>query len=199
MGMLDRYKKSGGFLQLVQLVETTLGTKREQILKIIHDENPRWAEQVKTKMLTVEKILGWDDQIVADIMKLMNDLTLSVALMGLGKKYEDKVFEFFDNGRKRRIRDLIEIKNPTSGEIAAAYIKIVEEVRAMLMNGSLRFDKLDLSLQIEQNIEDKLASNVSEDFERTSKQITVLTFENKKLQNEIKVLKDKLEQIKKIV
>ena len=40
MSMIDRYKKKGGFLQLLNLLETTGGEKREKFLKMIAEENP---------------------------------------------------------------------------------------------------------------------------------------------------------------
>jgi hypothetical protein len=226
MGLLDRYKKTGGFVQLLQLLETTNPSKRSQFIKMIEDEDSRWAEAIHKKMLTIDRIFSWDDNTVAEVVGSLHELTLAIALHGLGKEREEKIFRTFSSGKKRRILETMENKTPTPAEIGSSYVKIIEEVRDLIKQGHVRLDKVDVELVIPENIEEKLSAqplpdtvyvapaqvvvdaSPSEDTPRAQadgisteklvQQLTLLSSENKKLKNEVKALKDKLEQIKRI-
>lgn len=229
MSMIDRYKKSGGFLQLLQVLETCGPQKKEKFLKLIQDESPAWAEALEKKMLSMERIFKWDANTIAEIMVRLPEVTLAVALKGFTKEQVEMIFKTFSASQKRRIEDLSAEKNPNAGEIAAAFMKIMEEVRAMVKNGYLRFDKFDPDLIVSDGIEEKLggaapaAAKVDDEFssvmletaqqavaqaqagngdreavDKLSSKILVLSEENKRLHKELKVLKEKLEQIRKI-
>ncbi len=207
MGLLDRYRKPGGFVQLLQLVETTTPQKREQFLKMIEEEDSRWSDAIHKKMLSMDRIFSWDDNTVGEIMNRVHELTLAVALQGLSKEREAKVFQTFSTGQKRRITELVQNKKPSPAEISTAHSKIIDEVRNMIKQNILRFEKFDPNLTIEENLEEKLGPTndvkltVTEDAEASEKlsnQVLMLSQENKKLKSEVRILREKLEQIKKI-
>ena len=75
MGMIDRYRKTGGFVQLVALVETCPPAKQEKFLEIIKGEDARWSEAVRTKLLSMEKIYSWSNEVLAEIFGTLQDLT----------------------------------------------------------------------------------------------------------------------------
>lgn len=157
MGMLDRYKKSGGFLQILSLIETCGPQKQEKFLKIIDEEDPRWAEAIRKKMLSVERILTWSNDTLAEIAGTLQVLTLATALHGLTEKQAEKLLKTFPHSKKRQIEELKSEKEGTPGEVSAAYMKIIVEVRNMVSQGYLRLDKVDSELAIEEDIEDLLA------------------------------------------
>jgi len=231
MSMIDRYRKAGGFLQLLQVLETCGPQKKEKFLKMIQDEDAKWATVLESKMLSIERIFKWDANTVAEIMVRIPEGTLAVAMKGFSAEQLELMFRTFSASQKRRIEDIAGTKNPNPAEIAAAYMKIIEEVRSMVKQGFLRFDKFDPELIVEEGIEEKLAggatpgsSKKSEDFssvlvetaeqavaqaqtssgvdreavEKLSAKVLTLAEENKRLNKEMKVLKEKLEQIKKI-
>src|SRR5687768_10826919 len=90
MSMLSRYRKQGGFQQLLQLIETCTSQKREQLLKLIEAEDPAWAKLINTKMVTLEKVFSWDASHVAEVTSQLVPRTLAVLLHGLPKEALDK-------------------------------------------------------------------------------------------------------------
>ena len=82
MAMVDRYKKSGGFVQLLQVLETCGAKKREQFMGIISMESPKWAEAINQKMISLEKIVSWKPEILLEILASVNKLAFAVALKG---------------------------------------------------------------------------------------------------------------------
>ncbi|RYZ83809.1 MAG: hypothetical protein EOP04_19245 [Proteobacteria bacterium] len=74
--MLDRYKKKGGFSQLLNLIETSGGRKQEQFLGLIAQENPAWERELKSKILTVDRIFSWPEDVMSEVLSRIQPLTL---------------------------------------------------------------------------------------------------------------------------
>jgi hypothetical protein len=156
MGMLDRYYKAGGFVQLLALLETCGPIKQQKFMDIIKTEDARWADVLKTKLLSLEKIYSWNDETLAEIVGTMQDLTVAVILTAGTDEFKARINGMLSHGRRRKVEDLMGASNPTQGEISAMNMKIIESVRKMAQEGSLRFEKFDPSMIIEDDIEDKL-------------------------------------------
>lgn len=159
MSMLSRYKKKGGFTQLLNLIETSGGEKREKFLKLIEEEDPRWAEAIKQKMITIKKIFSWDDNTVAEIVSRLNDLTVAVAMHGLDSEAKEKAKKMMGHSRLRKIEDLMAEKAPNPAEISTVFVQILTEVRNLIAQGYLYLEKIDPSLVIDSDMEDKLSTS----------------------------------------
>lgn len=158
MGMLDRYKKKGGFGQLLQLIETSPTKKKEQFLALIAEESPVWEEQLRKKLLTTEKIFSWDQQILVEILTRLQPLTLAVALHGNPPEEVESLLSCLPPITKRKINDLIAEANPNSAERATCLMKIISEVRGFIAQGLIKLDKIDPDLHMPENFEDMLSS-----------------------------------------
>ena len=156
MSALDRYQKSGGFMQLLQLIETCGTQKQEKFLKMVKEADPRWSEAIQKKMLTMTRILTWSDEVVSEIAGSLQDLTLAVALHGLDEEAKKRFYRTFSFSQRRKIEDLYEINKPSDADIGAAFIKIFIEVRKLIHEGALRADKVDPDVFVEDGIEEIL-------------------------------------------
>src|SRR6185312_10872527 len=86
MGLLLRYQRAGGFVQLLQLIETCGKQKQDTFLNMIESEDPRWAKAVRDKMLTIERIFGWDDNPLSEVFSRLPVLTIATAMHGLSQE-----------------------------------------------------------------------------------------------------------------
>ena len=93
MAMLDRYKKKGGFVQLLQLIETSPKAKQEQFLSLIASESPAWEEALRKKTITAEKILSWAPEVLAEVVTRLPPLTVSVILHGMASDEVDRILK----------------------------------------------------------------------------------------------------------
>jgi FliG C-terminal domain len=226
MSMLSRYQKPGGFIQLLQLIETCGKAKQENFLNIVEGEDIRWAQAIKEKMLTVEKIISWDDTVLAEIAARLQPLSLATFLHGLKKEDGDRLLRTFSHAQKRNIDDLFTSKKPNAAEINAAYLKVLQEVRYMIMHAFIRVDKFAPEMVIPEDIEDTLGKPLhiqtphtaqhmptnsrgpvkihavdgpgSDDVPHLRSQVVSLSHENEQLKNDLRVAREKLAQIKKI-
>ena len=237
MGMISRYQKPGGFLQLLQLIETCGKQKQDNFLKMIEQEDPNWAQAIKEKMITIEKLFSWDDAIIAEISGRLQQLTLATAMHGLKEEENNKLLRTYSHSQRRLIEDLNKAKNPVPSEISSAFIKIIQETRNMISQGYLRPDKFAPALSIPDKIEEILGKNPTQrrdsqveaqanpavsqseaqavatptnptangsggasdqELQTLRVKLRVLTTENSNLKTELKLLRDKISQIKKI-
>lgn len=163
MSSLQRYKKAGGFSQLLSLLETFGPAKKEKFLEMIEQESPTWARVLREKMITFERIFSWPDQVVVEIFKNLQPKTLAFALHGLKEDQKAKLMAYFSHAEKRRLDDMIAESAPKPEEIASTLVKVVEQTRKMLKNRELHPDKFDESLQIPEDIESKLEEMAAHD------------------------------------
>ncbi len=160
MGMIDRYKKSGGFIQLLALIESKGPHKREKMLEAVRMEDPKWAMVLEKKMLSMERILSWDIQSLGEVIVRMQDLTLGVAFHGFTEEQRVMALETIGPSQRRRIQEIFDLKNPTKDEISTAFMKIIEQVRQLSEEGQIQLSRIDPDLVVEKEIEEKLASGL---------------------------------------
>jgi hypothetical protein len=156
MAMLDRYRKTGGFNQLLNLLETCGPSKQEKFLELIRAEDPKWADMILTKMLDINRIYGWNQETLAEIIGALQDLTIVVLLHGASDQIRARINSCFTHSQQRKIDALYSEHSPSPLDVTAAHVKVIETVRRMVHTGSLRFDKFDTSLTIEDGIEETL-------------------------------------------
>ncbi|MBX2988824.1 MAG: hypothetical protein KF802_13115 [Bdellovibrionaceae bacterium] len=158
MGMLDRYKKKGGFVQLLTLIETSGKQKQDQFLSLIAQENPVWEETIRKKTLTLEKILTWNSTYLSEVLSRVQPLTLATALNGMPKDKVDIILGCLSMTDKRKIQQVIDESKPTPAEINTCIMKIITETRGFISGGILKMDKVDPELMIPENIEEQLSN-----------------------------------------
>lgn len=161
MGMLDRYRKGGGFLQLVVLLETSPSAKQEKFLSLIREESPAWESELKKRLLSFDRILGWSPEHLGDIWPRLPDKVLATAVWTLPAPLKEKFMTTTSVALKRRLDEAFTMNPPTEGEILGCQLKIVQEVRAMTTSGLMRMDKLDPDLAIPDGIEADLAETAT--------------------------------------
>jgi hypothetical protein len=156
MSSLQRYKKSGGFYQLLSLIETFGPQKKEKFLEMIEQESPVWARTIREKMITFDRIFSWPEQIIVEIFKNLQPKTLAYAIHGLKPEQKDKIMAYFSHAEKRRLDDMLSEAAPKPEEVASTLVKVVEQTRKMLKERALHADKFDEKLLIAEDIEVKL-------------------------------------------
>ncbi|AHI05107.1 hypothetical protein BDW_02995 [Bdellovibrio bacteriovorus W] len=224
MGMLDRYKKKGGFSQLLQLLETSPLTKREQFLGLIGGESPAWEEALRKRILTIDRVYAWDGQYLVEIFSRVQPLTLANALHGSEEAKVDGLLSCLPPISKRKITDMLAELNPTPAEKSTCISKLLSEVRGFIAQGILRLEKIDPELSVPENIEETLSMGgfstvfstepeylketpvttsgsdpaVQQEMDFLKRKMNQLISEINALKHENMVLKDKLTQIRKI-
>ena len=154
--MLDRYKKKGGFYQLLQLLETSPTAKREQFLSLIAGESPAWEDALRKRILTISRVYSWEAQYLVEIFSRVQPMTLAYALHGNPGEQVEQLLSCLPPISRRKITDLMTDSNPTAAEKGACISKMLSEVRGYIGQGIIRLEKVDPELNIPENIEEML-------------------------------------------
>lgn len=156
MAMLERYRKPGGFVQLLALIETCNASKQEKLLDTVATEDRVWAKEIRSKMLNINRVFSWNDEALMEVLGGLQDLTVAVTVHSAQEPLKSRLKKCITQIRRLKIEDLMGSNPPLPGEVLAMHMKIVETVRRMGSEGSLRFEKIDPGLVIDEDIDDRL-------------------------------------------
>lgn len=150
MSVLARYKKPGGFRQLLRLIETSQPIKQNKLIDAIAKENPQWAEMVQAKKITVEMVLSWSDDNLVIIFENMNIKHCCLLMKSIDASYHKRFSTLFRAPKYREINEQIAlIEEIKPHELMAAQFHMLETVRFLedehILYLSLIDPKLDLS------------------------------------------------------
>jgi hypothetical protein len=160
MGMLDRYKKKGGFVQLLNLIETTGKEKAEKFLKLIAEENPVWEAEIRKKVLTLDRMTTWNQTYLMEVLPHLTPNVVATAIFSMPPEKQQIFLGAMPFSERRKAEDIMKETKPNAGEIAACQMKLLNEVRNMVAQGHLKFEKVDPDLVVAENIEESLNSGM---------------------------------------
>lgn len=156
MSLIDRYRRRGGFLQLLNTIETSTKEKQEKFLSLIRDESPLWESTLMTKLLTLEKVFTWGPELHQEIFPRLPVLQLWALLSHLPGPWSEQAIRALGPKEKRQVEEQLEMKKSTSGEFFSATMKLFTEIRKLEAEGVFRFERVLPEMAIAENIEEWL-------------------------------------------
>lgn len=156
MSMISRYKRPGGFVQLLSLIETSSQAKKDRFLEIIRNESAAWAEAIEKHSLSLERIFSWSDDTVVEVFKTLPLRNMACALKGISDDNRQRVMNYMSHSEKRKIEDEMGSLNSNPEEFNGTLIKLLELARKMISDGQIRLEKVDPELEIPEDMEERL-------------------------------------------
>jgi hypothetical protein len=155
--VLQRFRKPGGFFQLLALIETCDPAKQKNLIHLIGTEDPGWAYLVKLKMITIERVLSWPLETLMEITTHLPDRILAAAWniaipLPHGTFLQEKWIQSLPTLKAREIKAIIDSTAFSPAELQAATIRIVQTVRELEERDVIRFSQFDPSLEIDQRV-----------------------------------------------
>lgn len=130
MSVLTRYRKPGGFVQLLKLIETSQPVKQAKLLEVVEKEDPIWANKIREKKLSPEMVLSWPPEHLITILEHMSTRHCACLLKSLGTEHSKQYISFFKGETYRDVKNLVDDNSePPAGEIVAAQNNLLETVR----------------------------------------------------------------------
>lgn len=146
MGLLQRYRRKGGFETLLKLIESSKPNKKASLLKLIEEEDAGWAEMIRMKSLDMDKIFSWDAVYIKDIVFNMEPRVLGISLIGQSKETHEKVASVMTEIKWVEVSDYLGDDHHSEGEIHAAQNQIIQTTRDLVDQGYIRFEDIDPKL-----------------------------------------------------
>lgn len=141
MSMLSRYRKDGGFETLLVLIEQCNKKKQEQLISLVENEDLVWAERIRTKMLTVERVLALPQDAINEIFSRVPEKVLVFALHGTPADKKDALLTTFTHFKKKAIDDMMTGTKPTPDQTEAAFLAIFKKIRDLEKDRTLNLQK----------------------------------------------------------
>ena len=154
--MVSRYKKDGGFVQLVQLIESCEEVKRKSFLRMIESENLTWARAIKMKMLTMEKIFSWKPEDISQAVGVYPEDIILALMVEYKEPMTKYILPKYSQSQQERILESVEGRQPQAKEVERAKGQFISEVRKSILKGRVPIEKIDSQLHIQSGIEEEL-------------------------------------------
>jgi flagellar motor switch protein FliG len=153
MSKLSRFKKNGGFQQLLMLIESCEPEKQKSLLQMVASEDPGWAHLIKVKALTFGRIIQWPVDILMEITPQLQDNSLAI-IYRMCQSLPDKNLEnhFLKSLPDLKAREIVELSNSirfTNSDQIATTIRLLQVIRDLESKGKINFSTFDPSLNID--------------------------------------------------
>ena len=142
---------------MVQLIETCEPVKRKNLLHLVATEDPGWAHLLAKKVLSVDRVFTWSDDVLSDILKEAPVSLLATLYKNLPDQARVKMISCLSSKVSRQLTDQVdEMKkkqtSATSDEYATAVIQFIQMIRQLEADGILNFQSIDPTLVIDPKI-----------------------------------------------
>jgi hypothetical protein len=138
--MLARYKKGGGIIELVKLIEDSGEPKRSQLLNMIRTEDPEFAQRVEARVFTYEGFKKLPEGVMAEIISSVPVKFLVMALTGETPEFitfcEKCLGKMYNEYKQEKDNFAANPANPN--QIEAARRKILSEARKVEAGGRIK-------------------------------------------------------------
>lgn len=146
MSMLLRYRKEGGFQQLVTLLETSSTSRRQDLFLAIQKEDPAWGALLKTKVLTTDRIFSWREDFIRKILLGLDPRTLALVVGSLESQARERALNVLGSPLREEWSEFRAEKHAPQEEIEAAHLKLIQHVRELDRKKALSLEEADPAL-----------------------------------------------------
>ncbi len=152
MSNISRYRRPGGLVQLVYLLETSERPKRLELLEIVAKEDPGWAYFIQSKAITIERVLSWPPQVLELIFPRLPLPFVAI----LSQMSDDEIRLKIDNSINRSLlREMYQMRDDKIYSAEHRWnvgIKVIQLVRELASQGVLKFSTFDPGLEVDSRI-----------------------------------------------
>jgi flagellar motor switch protein FliG len=150
---LSRFKKAGGFMQLLQLFESNPPDQQGQLIQWIAEEDPGWASLVQSKQITLKRIFTWPISILGKILSELSQPQIIGIYLSLDEESRERLLISLSPKMNQQVKSELE-KSPiqTVEEKNLACVRIVQLVRQLENRRVIRFEEFDPTLVIDKRV-----------------------------------------------
>jgi hypothetical protein len=157
MSLLERYKKSGGFLQLLNLLETCSQQKRDKFLSMIKEENPIWEAALRPRILNIDRVFNWTPAILGEILTRLQSIHIAGLYSTSDKERQNLIMNSLSFSQNNQVKQFLDVQKFTSAEVGVSIEKFLNETRSLIGQGVIKLDKIDPEMEVPKNFEEKLS------------------------------------------
>lgn len=152
MSNITRYRRPGGLMQLVQLLETSDKTKRAELLDLVAKEDPGWAFFIDSKALKIERVLSWPSPVLEQIFVRLPLQFVAILSQMSNPETQKKIENSINRSLIRELFQLRDDKMYSEEHRFNVGVKTLQIVRELQSQGLLKFQTFDPGLEVDSRI-----------------------------------------------
>lgn len=154
MSNISRYRRPGGLMQLIYLLETSDRVKKEELLHVVAQEDPGWAYFIRMKALSIERIMTWPGWVWEMVFNRMPLPMVAIAVTMAPPEERPKLLSAVDPQLKKHLQPLLEGKAYSQEHRWNVGVKIIQVVRELQSQGQLKISTFDPGLEVDSRLID---------------------------------------------
>ncbi len=129
---------SGGADQLVSMLEVMSEDERERLLNTLTEDDPEFAEKVRSRIFSFDDIVNLDDAAVQMIIQEFDAQDLGVALKTVPDEIKQKFINNMSEGAAALLKEEIEFgRNITEAQMKEKQLGIVNKIKELQRRGAI--------------------------------------------------------------
>ena len=138
MGVYTRFKRApDGLRRLVELLETTPGSRRQKMIDVGMVEDPEYTKIALQYMFSFNDIMGLPDSELAEVIAETSPQLVGLAIHSADEEIKDKFFRMAPIKLLGAIREAVELP-ATALQIGSAQVKMIESARKLEKKGFVK-------------------------------------------------------------
>ena len=149
MSFLGKFRMTGGFKQLVRLVELSEPAKQDSLIQMVGAEDPGWAHLLKLKILTPQRIFSWPSDILMKVFSPFSPEVLAAFYINCPEDLRGHIAGALTSRLFHEVQVIVDRRPPKEEEYLAARMKLLQTVREMEYLGMIDLANFDPALKID--------------------------------------------------
>ncbi len=139
MGVYYRYKKDPeGFRKLVELLESTPMSRRQRMIDVGMQEDPRYTENALQYVLNFQDVIDLPDLELAEVLAATPARFVGLAIHAASDEIKKRFLSKSQPKAVPEIKEVLETTNVTKLEIGAGQMKLISSTRLMERRGYVK-------------------------------------------------------------
>ncbi|MDA3793030.1 MAG: tetratricopeptide repeat protein, partial [Elusimicrobia bacterium] len=129
---------TGGAEKLVSMIELMPEEERESLLENLSQDEPEFAEKIKSKIFSFDDIISLDEAAIQMLIQAMETQDIGMALKNASEEIKEKFMENMSEGAAALLKEEIEFgKKLTGGQIKNKQQEIVAKIKELESDGTI--------------------------------------------------------------
>jgi flagellar motor switch protein FliG len=143
MGVYTRFKKApDGLRQLVVLLETTPGSRRQKMIDVGMAEDPEYTQKALQLVFSFKDIVGMPDNEIMEVLGETAPQLIGYAIQSLDEETKTKLLKLTPPKSLGAVREALEI--PASNmQMSGAQSKMIESARKLERRGIVKTKRIN--------------------------------------------------------
>jgi len=145
MSVYARFKKNPeGFRQLVELLESTPMSRRQRMIEVGMEEDPKYTQRALEYVLTFDDVMKLPDLELAEVLAETPGRFIGFAIHTQTEEVKNRFLSKAQPRIAADIREALEMNNVPLSQVGGAQMKLIETTRKLEKRGYVKTKRIPM-------------------------------------------------------